>query len=152
MYLDSQTLFSDAQTVTTNSDTGVPSTSWIDLGAASTQDFGTGEGLYVVVAVDTAMTDSSSNSTLLCYLATDDNSSGTSPTNVQLIGTFPATSAAGVTLIAKVQPAVLGERYLGVNYITGSGTGALSAGVFTAFLTNNIEKYTAYPDAVTITT
>ena len=65
MIMDAQLLFSDAQAITA----AAGSTNTIDLGAV--RDIGTGENLYLVVTVDVAFTDGSSNSTLTVALEGD---------------------------------------------------------------------------------
>lgn len=146
MYVDAQNLFSDAQSVTTGSENGVLSTNVIDLGVA--RDLGAGEDIYVVVSIDTAMTSSGSDDTLLVELVTDAYAALNSPTLVQEIGIFPAVSAAGTQLIAKLAPSSAYERYLGLRYT--AATGPLTAGAFTAFLTKDIERYRSYPNGYTI--
>lgn len=142
MYIDDQNLFDDnAQHLTTEA-----STNLIDLGQA--RDIGTGETIYFVIQVDTAFTDSSSNSTMTITLETDDNASFSSATTAQTIGTFAALSAAGTRLVARLQPSAINERYLRVKYTVANGD--LSTGKFTAFLTHNIDSYTSYPNGYTI--
>ena len=109
---------------------------------------GAGETIYFVIQVDTAFTDSSSNSTMAITLETDDNASFSSATTAQTIGTFAALAAAGTRLIAKLQPSAINERYLRVKYTVANGD--LSTGKFTAFLTKDIDAFTAYPDGITI--
>lgn len=142
MYLDAHNLFDDnAQHLTTEA-----STNLIDLGAA--RNIGVGEDIYFVIQVDTAFTDGSSNSTMTITLETDDNSSFSSATTAQTIGTFAALSAAGSRLIAKLQPNAINERYLRAKYTVANGD--LTTGKFTAFLTTNIDAFTAYPNGYTI--
>lgn len=142
MYVDAQTLFSDGQDVTSTA----ASTNYIDQGVA--QDLGTGRDVYVVVQCDTTMDDSGDDSTLEVTVETDDNTSFSSATTAQTIGTFAATSAAGTKLIAKLQPEAITERYVRLKYTTANGD--LSAGAFTAFLTTDIESYTYYSSGFSI--
>ena len=88
MYVDAQLLFSDAQAVTS----AAGSTNTIDLGAV--RDIGTGKTLYVVVTVDVAMTDASSDSTVTVALEGDSTTSFT-PDGTATLFTIPAVSAAG---------------------------------------------------------
>ena len=136
MYVDAQNLFSDAQAVTSD----VASTNLIDLKAV--RDMGTGQDIYVVVLVDVAMSDGSSNSTTTVTIETDDADTFGSATTVQTIGTFPALSAAGTVLVAKLQPSSSWERYIRLKYTHTNGD--LSTGSFTAFLTTDIHKWVAY--------
>ena len=145
MLLDAHNLFSDAQTVTTGSENGVLSTNAINLGLAA-RNMGVGENLYVVVIVDTALT--GAGDTCRVDLVTAAYEALNSPTTLQTIGTFPAASAAGTKLVAKVQPADF-LQYIGLLY-TAAGSGALETGAFTAFLTHDIDAYKSYADNITI--
>lgn len=142
MYIDSQELFSDSQAVTATA----ASTNLIDLGAI--RDLGVGEPIYVVVGCTVAMTDSGSDSTVTVTVETDDSSAFSSATTSQTIGTFSATSAAGTALIAALQVGGANERYVRLKYTVANGN--LTTGSFDGFLTRNIQKYTSYPDNITI--
>lgn len=142
MYVDAQNLYSDAQAITS----AAASTNLIDHQAI--RDLGTGQDIYVVVLVDVAMTDGSSDSTLAVTIETDDNADFSSATTAQTIGTFPAVSAAGYVLVAKLQPGQINERYSRLKYTPANGD--LSAGSFTAFLTTDIHKWVAYAKGYTI--
>lgn len=143
MYVDSQLLFSDAQAVTA----AAASTNSIDLGAV--RDIGTGESLYVVCSVDVAMTDGSSDSTLVVSLEGDSTTTFT-PDGTDTLFTFPALSAAGTVKYARLDPgmAALAFRYIQLRYTPANGS--LTTGSFTSFITSNIDKYTSYADAITI--
>ena len=147
MLVDAENLFSalTGQTVTTGSENGVLSTNAVDLGAA--RNIGVGENLYVVVQVVTAL--AGEGDTCTVALVTDEYAALNSPTTLQTIGTFPANSVAGTRLIARIQPNASFERYIGLLY-TAAGSGALSAGAFSAFLTHDIDAFTAYADNITI--
>lgn len=143
MILDAHNLFSDAQAVTASA----ASTNIIDLGAV--RDLGTGENLYIVVLVDTAFTDSGSDSTIAVTVETDDNEAFSSPSLSRMaLGTFAALSAAGSRFVARLQPERINERYMRVYYTAANGN--LTTGAFTAFLTKDIYAYTSYADAITI--
>lgn len=142
MYVDAQNQYSNAQAVTASA----ASTNLIDHGQA--RDLGTGEDIYLVVLCVVAMTDASSDSTVAVTLETDDNSGFSSATTGMTIGTFAATSAAGTGFYVKLQPGTVDERYSRVYYTVANGN--LTTGSFDAFLTNNIDQYTAYADNVTI--
>lgn len=143
MYVDNYLLFSDAQAVTA----AAASTNYIDVGA--TRDLGTGEDLYVVATLDVAMTDGSSDSTLAVYLYGDSTTTFT-PDGSDLLFTFPATSAAGTTLVAKLAPgmAALAYRYLELYYSPANGN--LSTGSVTAFITKDINRFYAHAKGYTI--
>lgn len=142
MILDAALLFdSNAEHLTTGA-----STDYVDLG--SNRNLGVGEELYFFAVVTVAFTDASSNSTMALTLETDDNSSFSSATTAQTIGTFAALAAIGTRLVARLQPDVIVERYLRVKYTVANGD--LSTGKFTAGLTHNIQAFTAYADNITI--
>lgn len=147
MLMDKENLMSNAQVVTTGSDTGVVSTDKIDLGAAL-PDIGLGTELYVVVQVTTTLADTGSNSTVAVDLVQDDAEAFSTPTAVQRIGSFAALAAAGSRLVARIQPGVVTERYIGVLYTAANG--ALSAGAFTAFITSNIDSIKHYPSGYVV--
>lgn len=143
MILDAQLQFSDSQAVTATA----ASTNYVDLGVA--RDIGTGEDLYIVVNCEVAMTDSGSDSTLAVALEGDSTTTFSPDATVDLF-TFAAASAAGTVKIAKLSPGSgpLGYRYIQLKYTPANGN--LTTGTFSAFLTNNIDKYTAYADGITI--
>ena len=141
MYVDGLLLFSDAQAVTATA----ASTSSIDLSAV--RDAGTGEDLYVVVSCDVAMTDGSSDSTLAVALEGDSTTTFT-PDYTRTLFTFSALSAAGTIKIAKLGPGDLNLRYAQLKYTPANGD--LTTGSFTAFITTQVDKWTAYADAITI--
>ena len=142
MYVDAQTLFSDAQAITATA----VSTNIIDFGSA--RDIGIGQELYVVVVVDVVFTDVGSDSTVAVTLETDDNEGFASATVVQTIGTFAALTAAGSRLVARLQPDAGWEQYVRANYTVANGN--LTTGSLTAFLTVDIQVWTAYPIGYTV--
>lgn len=141
MYVDALLLFSDAQAITA----AAASTSSIDLSAV--RDVGTGEDLYVVVTCDVAMTDGSSDSTLAVAIEGDSTTTFT-PDYTRTLFTFSALSAAGTVKIAKLSPGDVNLRYLQLMYTPADGN--LTTGSFTAFITSQVDKWTAYADAITI--
>lgn len=142
MYLDAQLLFSDAQAITA----AAGSTNKIDFGAA--RDIGTGEPLYVVVTVDVAFTDASSDSTLTVALEGDSTTSFT-PDGTQQLFIIPALAAAGAIYVARISPDYAANyRYMRLKYTPNNGD--LSTGSLTAFITNNVQKYASYADGITI--
>ncbi len=144
MMVDALLLFSDAQAITA----AAGSTSTIDLG--SVRDIGTGEDLYLVVTCDVAMTDGAGNTYPLVVALEGDSTESFTPDGTVEAFTFPAASAIGTTKILKLSPgsAPLQYRYIRLKY-TPTG-GSLTAGSFTAFLTNTVQKFTAYADNITI--
>lgn len=146
MLLDKLTTFSEVQTVTTGSDTGIASTNVIDL--LSARDIGVGENLYLVVTVDTALSDSGNNSTLSVQTQTDDNESFTTATNTALITTFAVNTIAKTQVIKRVDPGMFNERYGRIFYLAANG--ALTTGAVSAFLVHDPDISRHYPDAITI--
>jgi len=141
MYVDALLLFSDAQAVTATA----ASTSSVDLSAV--RDAGAGEDLYVVVSCDVAMTDAGSDSTLAVAIEGDSTTTFT-PDYTRTLFTFSAVSAAGTIKVAKLGPDDLNLRYLQLKYTPANGN--LTTGSFTAFITSQVDKWTAYADAITI--
>lgn len=143
MILDAQNLFSDAQAITATA----VSTNSVDLGLTGL-DLGSGENLFIHLNVDTAFTDTGSDSTVTVTLVTDDNAALSSPTAVQTLGTFPALSAVGAAIKARIQSGLVLERYIGLNYtVTG---GNLTTGAITAAIVKDVDSVKAYADAITI--
>lgn len=143
MYVDAQLLFSDAQAVTA----AAASDNVVDLGIA--RDIGTGENMYLVVVCDTAMTDAGSDSTLDVILQGDSTTTFT-PDGARTLFQFGATSAAGTSKIARLDPGSEPLQYRYIRLYYSPNNGDLTTGSFTAFITNDIEKYTAYADGYTI--
>ena len=146
MMLDAHNLFSDAQVLTTGSENGIVSTNVIDFGVA--RDIGVGENLFLVVQVDTATTDTGSNSTLEVRTQADDNEGFNSATNTALIGTFAVNSAIGTRIVKRVDPGMFSERYGRLQYLATNGP--LATGAVTAYLSKDVDLYTKYNDSITI--
>jgi len=143
MILDAQALFSDSQAITATA----VSTNAYDLKKVS-QDVGTGERLYLYVTVVTAFTDSGSDSTVAVTLVTDDNSSLSSATAVQTLGTFAALSAVGSKLVVPIASNLTLEQYIGLNYTLANGN--LTTGAVTAGIVTEADLYKVYPKGYTI--
>ena len=142
MYVDAQTLFSDAQAITASA----ASENVVDFGSA--RDIGVGQELYLVVLVDVAFTDAGDDSTVAVTIETDDNVGFASATTVQTIGTFAAESAAGSRFVARLQPDAGWEQYVRLYYTVANGN--LTTGSLTAFLTTDIYAWSAYPIGYTV--
>jgi hypothetical protein len=144
MYLDFQNVFDNdvAITVTRNS------TNVIDL-IKTAQDIGTGEDLYVVVAVGTAFT-AGGSATLQIALVTDDNASLSSPTVLQdqVAVIAVASLVAGFFLPFRIHPSSVMEQYLGLVYTVA--TGPMTAGKVTAAIVKDIERWKAYPSGFSV--
>ena len=143
MFVDKNLLLSDSQAVTA----AAASTNTIDL--SEVRDIGSGRPLYVVVVVEVAFTDASSNSTLTVTLE-GDSSDSFSPDGTQDLFTIPALAAAGNKYFASLDPgaAPLQYRYIRLKYTPNNGD--LSTGTLSAFITMDIGKYLAYADNITV--
>lgn len=143
MYLDALLQFSDSQAVTATA----VSTNVINLGTGG-RDIGVGEDLYFFIGLPVAMTDAGSDSTVTVTVEVDDNESFTSATVAQTIGVFPALSAAGAKLIAKIQPLAVNEQYVRLRYTVANGN--LTTGSIDAAIMKDVDAYKFYQDAITI--
>jgi len=143
MYVDALNLFSNQQAVTA----AAASTSSIDL--ASVRDIGTGEPLYIVVVVSTTLTDGGSNTSTAVALEGDSTTTFT-PDGTRTLFSFAKDAVAGTMKIARLTPGEdpLQYRYIQLKY-TPAGAN-LTGGAFTAFITTDVQKYTAFADAITI--
>ena len=145
MIMDKEVYFSDPQTVTTGTDSGLVSEHTYDLGLEA-RNVGIGhKPLYVVIIVTTAFTSSGSDDDLAVNLITDDAADLSSPVVVQRLAVIPRASAAGTKVVGVIAPlpgyALL--RYLGLQYLS-IGDGALTAGAVKAFLTESPDAFVAY--------
>lgn len=143
MYQDAMLQFSSSQAVTA----AAGSTNTIDTSIA--RDLGTGEDLYVVVAVVTTLTDGGSNTGTAVALEGDSTTTIT-PDGTDTLFTFAQAAVAGTVKYAKLSPshAALAYRYLRLKY-TPAGAN-LTGGAFTAFITKDIAKYVSYAKGYTI--
>jgi len=166
MLLDSRLEFADALTVAAGATTivVVPNSNIIDLGAilggsagatAQTPDVALGEDLYFTINVDTEVITAGNAGTLQFALysnATADLASTptlhyTSPEYVT--DDSAANSAqlnAGGTIAQIKLPHGSYQRYLVLGYIIGTTT--ITAGKINAFLSKDVSKNVAYPNAV----
>lgn len=153
MYIDSQTLFSDAQAVTSTA----ISTNVLDLNAASNsnvpllQDIGIGEEVYLVVQTTTTITDTGSDATLTVTLESDSTANLATSATVHLSTgalAFATYATAGSIIFQGKLPVGNYERYLGVRYTVASGP--FTAGAITAFLTKDIQRNIAYATGFTV--
>jgi hypothetical protein len=106
------------------------------------------DDLYLVITVDTTAT-SGGSATLAVSLATDDNSSLSSPTKVTTSQTIAvANLVAGVVISMRELPKnVAWERYIGI--VQTTGTAAFTAGKINAFFTTTPSNYRSFADALT---
>lgn len=151
MWLDNLNEFCDATALNTGAAASYLIGDQVDLGAAVV-DIGAGEPLYFVVQADTAIT-SAATGTLQFHLASDAAAAMTPATASKHVSSAVFDSAAGIaagTVLMAVAVPMAGnvpyERYLGV--VQTSGTAAVTAGSVSAFLTKDVSKFKAYPDAI----
>lgn len=142
MIIDRHNRYSDEQVITATA----ASEDLVDLGTE--RRIGTGEPLYLVAIVDEAFTDAGSDSTVTVTLETDATAAFPSATTLFTLGTFGALAAIGSRLIARLPAEGLFEQFHRLQYTVAGGD--LSTGKITAFLTHDIDAFTAYPDNVQI--
>lgn len=147
MILDVQAEFSDSQAVTATAlSTNVYDQS--PLTKTATRDLGAGADSYLVLQVDTAAA-AAGAATVTVTLESADNTGMTGSTVHGTFGPFSiAQMAAGTTLGTIPLPYGAYKRYVGLRYTVGSGP--LTAGAFSAFITNNPQVYTAYARNYTV--
>ena len=144
MILDFEQVFSDEQAVTS----AAGSTHTLDMGVAG-RDIGTGDNLYVVVQVHTALTDGGSNTSTAVALEGDSTTSF-SPDGTRTLFSFPQAAAAGTVRIARLQPGGDPEQYQYLRLKYTPAGADLTGGKFNAFLVHDIQKYTSFADNITI--
>lgn len=142
MYLDKQAEFSDSQAVTATA----ISTNVMDLNTAFNYntgvDIGSGEDIYLVVQVDAAAT-AAGAATVQITLESSAAAGLTSSIVHFTSANYALTDmTAGKTLFVVKLPGGTYLRYLGVRYTVG--TGPLTAGSFSAFLTKDDQSWRAY--------
>lgn len=144
MILDAQLEFSAAQAVTS----AAASTNYVDLGLAS-REIGIGQDLYIVVSVQTALTDGGSNTGTNVILYGDSTTTFT-PDGQFTLFSFAQAAAVGTTKIAKFSPgsAPLAYRYIELYYDPQGAN--LTGGAFDAYLTMDVQKYVAHADNISI--
>lgn len=148
MIHDERTEFADATALATAGTGRQLVGDVIDLGATS-QDIGTGEPLYLVIQAAANFT-SGGAATVAFELASDAQAAiatdGSATVRFATSAIPVATLVAGYLVAAVQLPAGNYERYLGI--LANVGTAALTAGSINAFLTHDISRWVAYPDAV----
>lgn len=151
MYVDKQLEFSDSQAVTATA----ISTNVVDLNPAfnynANVDIGTGEDTYLVIQVDAAA--AAAGAATVVVTLESSASAGLTSSNVHWTSAtwqLADLTANKTVAVVKLPPGVNLPylRYVGVRYTVG--TGPLTAGSFSAFITKDIQAYKAYARNYTI--
>lgn len=146
MILDERLEFCDATSVVINVGNAILG-DVIDLGAAPTlQDIGNGEPLYLVVQVDTAIVGTTSTWQLQLCSDSTANLATSKTVHIDTGAIAEATLVAGYTKVYALPVEATYERYLGLWHTVAVNN--LSAGKINAFLTHDVAKWTAVPDAL----
>ncbi len=142
--LEQSTKLATAQSVTSTGDTA--STNIYDAGSVHNADISmTGENLWINAVVDTTAT-SGGSATLQAVL--QDSADASSWADVV---SGPAVAVASLTAganLLQIQPPVGLRRYFRV--VWRVGTAALTAGKFTAYVSNTIQRNVARPSGFTV--
>ena len=142
--LDQSTKLASAQAVTSTGDTA--SSNIYDNGSANSSDISmTGENLWINAVVDTTAT-SGGSATLQAVL--QDSADGSTFADV-LAG--PAVAVANLTsgaVLLQTQPPAGMRRYFRVMWRVG--TAALTAGKFTAYVSNTIQRNISRPSGFNV--
>lgn len=148
MILDEYGEFCDATALNTGAAASYLIGDVIDLGAVTNgQDIGAGEDIYLVIQVDTTATGATATGQF--HLCSDAQAAiavdGTASYHFSTAAIAVATLVAGYQIAAVRLPQGTYERYLGILQTTA--VAAFTAGKVNAFLTKNVPKIRAYPDA-----
>lgn len=162
MYVDKQLEFSDAQAVTSTAissnvydiltkTTGAATISAVTAGNARIDLGGMFQDIYLVVQTAVAITDTSSDATLIVTFETaDDVGLSTNATVLLTSGTlaFATYASAGSQILVAKLPSALFRRYIGVRYTVASGP--FTAGAIDAFITTTPQSNRIYKSAFTV--
>lgn len=142
--LDNSTKLATAQAVTATGDTA--STNIFDTGSAQSSDISlTGENLWINAVVDTTPT-SGGAATVQAVL--QDSADGSSFADVVAGPAIAYGSAPAGTTLLQVQPPAGMRRYFRIAWRVG--TAVLTAGKFTAYVSNTIQRNVARPSGFTV--
>lgn len=147
MILDERTEIADATALSTSGTGRALVGDQIDLSSA-TRDVGTGEPLYMVIQVDTAVT-SGGSATVDFEIVSDASASiatdGSATNHASTGAIAKATLVAGYKTVIALPQGNTYEQFLGV--LANVGTAALTAGKVNIFLTQDPANWRAYADA-----
>jgi len=148
MILDELNEFADAVAVTGTAASTYVLGDYIDLGSSPTlKDIGVGEDLYLVIGVDTTVAASGGAANVTFKLVSDSVVTlDSSPTTHWTSGAIAKGTLVAGYIVARVKlPAGNYERYLGVTFTPD--TNDTTAGKVNAFLTKDINRWIALPNA-----
>lgn len=142
--LDNYGKLASAQAVTSTGDTA--STNIYDNGSANVSDLSlTGENLWINAVVDTTPT-SGGSATIQAVL--QDSADGSTFADVAAGTAVAYASAPAGTVLLQLQPPAGMRRYFRI--VWRVGTAALTAGKFTAYVSNTIQRNIARPSGFTV--
>ncbi|SDV49195.1 Bbp16 family capsid cement protein [Chitinasiproducens palmae] len=148
MILDKTNEFSDSQVVTATA----VSTNVIDLNPSNAnpvQDIGAGEPVWFVAQVDASAAAAGAATVVITLESDSDPALATAPTVHYTSAAIPvAQLTAGAEPIKVRLPAGAYKRYLGVRYTVG--TGPLTAGAFSTFITKDIQNKRQYKSGYSV--
>lgn len=157
MILDETLEFADAVSVAAAAGTALIG-DVIDLGAAH-RDIGVGDPLYLVITTDTEIITGGAAGTIQFKLSSDAQAAiatDGSATDHYVTRAFVTDDAAAndsqlnaggvIAVVALPQEGAVYERYLGILAVIATTT--VTAGKINAFLTRDVSKWSAYPNAV----
>ncbi len=146
MILDERNEFCDATSAILNIGNAIIG-DVIDLGSAPTlQDIGNGEPLYLVIQVTTAFVGATSTTTFELKSDSTANLATSATTHLSTGAIAVATLVEGYTKVMALPAEATYERYLGLWETVA--TANVTAGAINAFLTRDVAKWTALPDAL----
>ena len=146
MILDERNEFCDATSAILNIGNAIIG-DVIDLGSAPTlQDIGNGEPLYLVIQVTTTFVGATSTTTFELKSDSTANLATSATTHLSTGAIAVATLVEGYTKVMALPAEATYERYLGLWETVA--TANVTAGAINAFLTRDVAKWTALPDAL----
>jgi len=155
MILDERTEFADAFSVAVAASTIIVG-DVIDLGAAH-RDIGVGEQLYLVISVDVEVITAGVAGTIQFKLVSDSTADLATSETIHFLSKAFVTDDAGSNdpelnaggypvIVALPVEGTVYERFLGVKAIVATTT--ITAGNVSAYLTKDVSKWSAYPNAL----